>query len=208
MCSAVRNACEDTLHIFLRAVTAAFPGDCSADEAESAYLQLLKEHGGNRVDLWSIAVACCRFRRALALIEHGVPIVRYALLSSAVQADQDMYELVLKSRAWSDEDKRDAFRLRHVHHVYHHELKEAAIRHHCCDLAFNEEDHDEDATSPTLPVDSEALPLFQNAPPFADGCEGGNRSPASDANDSCRREGTHAGYELSGAYTGGVHRCQ
>ena len=47
-----------------------------------------------------LAIESGRLSNALALDKHRIPARREALLSAAVQPDEKMFELLLKTRTW------------------------------------------------------------------------------------------------------------
>ena len=119
ICSAIRQyAFSSTLLALLRGITTKLPSNHSNEEVEAEYLQQLKDHGGDRWDLWVLAVESGNLSNAQALHEHRIPARREALLSAAVQADEKMFEFLLKTRTWSDIDQRDAFYVRCACHLY------------------------------------------------------------------------------------------
>ena len=88
ICSAIRqDTFSSTLLALLRGITTKLPSNHSNEEAEAAYLQQLNDRGGDRWDLWLLAVESGSLSNTQALYEHRIPVRREALLNAAAQAE-------------------------------------------------------------------------------------------------------------------------
>ena len=161
LCSAVRRASADTLHVLLRGLTAGLPENCSDEEVKSVYLQQLEDNGGDQWDLWSLAVDRCSMPIALVLNEHRIPASRKALLLAAIQEDEEVFELVLNVHSWPAIEQSDAFHLHSAYCIYEGLGQTATYG------SFKLR-KDEDVAGSVSTILDKALPLFRKALQFSE----------------------------------------